>query len=131
MTTDDWFNRCKQVASDLKAIEPIPAIDAAKQFNFPGVYIFSEESGKIIYVGESQDILRRLERHFGRLRRDGTEMSVESRSTPHRAAHAKGHTWPWDHLRSQYVRAIEVTDPDMRQHVERALIREFRPIGNP
>jgi GIY-YIG catalytic domain len=78
MTTDDWFNQCKQLANDLKSSAPIPAIEAAKRFDFPGVYIFSEESGRIIYIGESQDIPHRLERHFGSLRRDETEIPVAS-----------------------------------------------------
>jgi hypothetical protein len=33
---------------------PIPAVHAARQFDFPGGYIFSEASGDPIYIGERQ-----------------------------------------------------------------------------
>jgi hypothetical protein len=131
MTTDTWFDQCKQLANDLKSIRPIPAIGAREKFDFPGVYIFSEKAGQVIYVGESHDIPSRLDRHFGRLRRDGTPMPVGLRSTPHRTVHAKGLAWPWDYLCNQEVRAIEIDDPHMRKHVERALILELNPIANP
>ena len=77
----------KQLANALKGMQPIPAIHAAKQFDFPGVYIFSEASGEAIYVGESKYIPRRLKRHFGKL-----HLPVALRSTPHRAAHREAKT---------------------------------------
>jgi hypothetical protein len=33
---------------------PIPAVHAARQFDFPGVYIFNEASRDPIYIGENQ-----------------------------------------------------------------------------
>jgi len=36
----------KQLANALKWMPPIPAIHSAKQFDFPGVYIFGEASGR-------------------------------------------------------------------------------------
>lgn len=84
MKAEQWFDQCKQKATDVKTAEPVPARRAVVQFDFPGVYIFSDKDGKVLYVGESQDIPTRLQRHFGRLRRDGTEMPVESRIPPNR-----------------------------------------------
>jgi hypothetical protein len=100
MTIDAWFDQCKQLANAVKAIKLVPAIGASEKFDFPGVYIFSEKASQVIYVGESHDIPSRLDRHFGRLRRDGTPMPVDLRSTPHRTAQARGLAWPWDHLQN-------------------------------
>jgi hypothetical protein len=44
----------KQLANGLNGMRRILLVHAARQFDFPGVYIFSEASGDPIYIGESQ-----------------------------------------------------------------------------
>jgi hypothetical protein len=107
-----------------------PFVSLQQYGDVGAVYIFSDEEGKIWYIGKASSLKNRFDRHLGLGSLNGLGSLVENRSTPHRKLKRLGKQVNWDFFQTLQVRILPIAVEADRVCIETILIDEFRPDAN-
>ena len=87
-------------------LEPCKVIREINDKTVGAVYVFYGPDGKVVYVGQTRRIVKRLKRHGGLIGGGNALSQVDERSTPHRNLDRQGNGVAWDLFQTLPVRII-------------------------